>query len=166
MQGQNRRGFLQWVVGGLLSLVPASLLGQQVPETAARRAVPIDDDFSRVLRQTKTGNHVEILKAAKLTREEKIAIAAAREMGAKDLQTAAAKIRTGRDSASGGGGYCGGGCDGSGGAMCGLNCAGAIGKAQQVVDPQGLLKLNLRGIDRAAGLRALDRAIAAGKQGM
>jgi outer membrane lipoprotein SlyB len=164
MREQDRRGFLQWLTGGVLCLMPASLLAQQdQPGNLARRAVPIDDDFSRVLKGTTKANHVQVLKASKLTQEQQLAIATVRELPPREVESVAAKLRGKGDLGSDKGGFCGAGCGGGGGdvgTICGAGCGTLVGKAQAVVDPQGLLKLNMKDLNRAAALDALDKAVA------
>ena len=174
MQEQNRRGFLRWLAASLAALTGGSAWARQIKPGAQKmiavpdpEPIPLNDPLRRTLLRTTKANYVKTLVSSKLSPEDKLAVAAAKELGQVELETVAAKLRGSKDLGSSTGFICGGGCDGGGGdtgIICGANCKGLLGKAAQVVDPAGLLKLNMKDLNKAAALKSLEKAVAIGKQ--
>jgi hypothetical protein len=174
MQAQSRRGFLQWLAAGVMMLAGKSSWAQQVKPGAQKmiavpdpEPIPLNDPLRRTLLRTTKANYVKTLASSKLSPEDKLAVAAAKELSQVELEAVTAKLHGSKDLGSSTGFICGGGCDGGGGdtgVICGANCKGLLGKAAQVVDPAGLLKLNMKDLNTAAALKSLDKVVAIGKQ--
>ena len=173
MQAQSRRGFLQWIAAGVMILAGKSSADQLKPGAQKMIAIPdpepipLNDPLRRTLLRTTKANYVKTLASSKLSPEDKLAVAAAKELGQIELEAVTAKLHGRPDLGSSTGFICGGGCgDGGGdtGMLCGGSCGNLVGKAQQVIDPQGLLKLNMKDLNKAAALKSLDKAVAIGKQ--
>lgn len=173
MQAQSRRGFLQWLAAGVMMLAGRPSAQQIRPGAQKAIAVPdpepipLNDPLRRTLLRTTKADYVRTLASSKLSPEDKLAVAAAKELGQVELEAVTAKLHGSKDLGASTGMICGGGCGGGGGdtgVICGANCQGLLGKAAQVVDPAGLLKLNMKDLNKAAALRSLDKAVAIGKQ--
>jgi len=115
--------------------------------------IPLNDPLRRTLLRTTKANYVKTLASSKLSPEDKLAVAAAKELGQVELEAVTAKLHGRPDLGSSTGFICGGGCgDGGGdtGMLCGGNC--------------GNLKLNTKDLNKAVALKSLDKAVAIGKQ--
>lgn len=187
MKTSDRREFLSVMLKGtgigLLSLLPGTFFHRQsafAAETAS------GTDFNSILKSTNTSNYINVLNTTKLSQEEKLAIAAVRELSRSDFDKLVAGIGKGDPAGIGHG--CGSGCidpakfsktsPAAIGNVCGFGCDAtklpttsptAIGKgcgnncnvsanAQGVLDRFGKLNTNLGSLRMSNFLQSMQKA--------
>lgn len=150
----NRRHFLVRLLKGasvsLLSLIPGSVFH------GGNLFAQSEEEFEGIFSRTTSSNVYNIVKASKLSNEEKMAIVAARELSRSDIQKAISNI-----SLMGGrvenGGACGGNCTGQ---YCGTGCTGGDGsKGICVIDKSSKMNIDMASLDKNKFKRALEKVV-------
>ena len=149
----NRRHFLNRLLKGagvtLLSFIPGSLFHKELLAQA-------EDEFEGIFSRTTSSNVYNIVKASKLSNEEKMAIVAARELGRSDIQKAISNIGLMGGRVENGGG-CGGNCTGQ---YCGQDCTSGDGSyGICVIDKQSKMNIDMASLDKNKFKRALEKVV-------
>jgi hypothetical protein len=168
VDNQDRRSFFGWMLKGsiigTLGMIPGTFFNRQAVFAADvskglkfRRARPLmrPDSLESVYKRTSPRNYGDVLNAAKLPQEQKLAIAAVKEMDRSELRASLSRLGGG-DVASGG--VCGMSCGSDCGTACGISCSPAM-DAMGVVDRPGNLGIDTRSIDKGRFKAAVQKLL-------
>jgi hypothetical protein len=159
MKKRNRREFLGHMIKGgvvgLLGILPGSLFNREQAFASAQSK----DSLESVLKRVTKSNLYRELNVAKLSQEEKVAIAAVKEIPRDTLKETITRVQSGKESICANGGFgCGNGCGGECGCLCGLDCSMPT-KIIDIVDQKGDLKIKTNTIDKSRLLNTLEKAL-------
>lgn len=159
MQRGTRRYFIKKILRvsgiGILSLLPGSMFNLRSTFAARKSNSLGEDTLDEVLKRVTKSNLYSELNAARISPEEKLAIASVTEISSRDMSNVLKKLRTEGQQLAGG--FCGGGCGSSCGLICGISCAEAMNTVG-IVDKNGKLKFNIQSLNKTKSLDALERA--------
>lgn len=159
MKRRNRREFLGHMIKGgvigLLGILPGSLFNRELLFASGQS----NDSLESVLKRVTKSNLYRELNAAKLSPEEKVAVAAVTEIPRDKLKETITRVKSGKDSICAAGGFgCGNGCGGECGCLCGLDCSMPT-KIIDIVDQKGSLKIKTNAITQSRLLTTLEKAL-------
>ncbi len=152
MKNLKRRAFIGWCMKSaalaLLGVLPGTFFSK-------KKLFAQVESFSSVLQRTTKTNVFTILKASRLTPEEKLAILAVRELPREQVSRTISMIDNFGTLAAGQGQCCGNNCANSG-QLCGSNCGPEQqepGPEQQqlaicVLDKSGKLDINFSSLNK------------------
>lgn len=164
MEKPGRRDFLshafKGTIIGLLGFFSGSIFHRKTAFSAAKMMGLDDDSLESVLKRVTKDNLYSELNAADLSPEEKLAIAAVKEVSNRDLSRLLDtwKVEEGESTAMGSGNTCGDGCGGSCGNVCGHGCSPPI-DGFAVVDQKGKLNIDMQNLDKSRFKNFLKKAI-------
>jgi hypothetical protein len=158
METQSRRRFIGLVAKalGVLSIVPGTFFkprsvfgADPIPTKPTRMPAPTPvpvGSFQQTLESSTKTNLKQVLDGAPLIPEEKLAIAAVRELDRSEIEAILRKpVKGGTVVTAGSGDGCGSDCGKGCGGGCGGKCSGMT---SGVIDPNGVLGIKMNGINR------------------